>query len=74
MYNGNGDLTALGTAIMNSNPQGISAKEWAGVTAVGVAGSLLARNILPVVALGAGMYILGYYVRGMRPEGGWYGQ
>jgi hypothetical protein len=74
MYNGDGDLTALGTAIMNSNPQGISATEWAGVGAVGVGATLLVRNVLPVVAVGTAMYVLGYYVRGMRPEGGWYGK
>lgn len=73
MYNDVSDteLLNLGNAIMRSNPQGLSAAEWAGVAGVGVAASMVARNILPVVALGAGMYVLGYYVRGMRPESGW---
>ena len=71
MYKGDDDLKALGYAILRSNPQDISAQEWAGVAGVGLAGTLLARTVLPTLAIGVGMYLLGYYVRGMRPEGGW---
>ena len=71
MYKGDDDLHALAGAILRSNPQNISTPEWVGVAGVGLAGTLLARSFLPTLAIGVGMYMLGYYVRGMRPEGGW---
>lgn len=50
-----------------------------GVTAVGLALSYGAKVVqdkteIPVaapVAIGTGMYVLGYVVRGQRPEQGW---
>lgn len=55
------------------NPQEIGAKELAAVTGVGVVLTLIGQRFVGPVLLGTGLYVLGYYLRGERPTGGWRG-